>query len=133
MTDDLRFYIDGGWVDRSAAPKIAVYNPYSEDVIGHIAAGTPADVDLAVAAAKRAFPSFSQTSVDERLALLIRIKDLLEERAEEFAQAISAEMGAAISFARAGQCEFGIQHVRVAIDVLRDFEFESETHGIHGS
>jgi len=131
MTDDLRFYIDGAWVDRSAAPKIAVYNPYSEDVIGHIAAGTPADVDLAVAAAKRAFPSFSQTSVDERLALLIRIKDLLEERAEEFAQAISAEMGAAISFARAGQCEFGIQHVRVAIDVLRDFEFESETHGIH--
>ena len=131
MTDDLRFYIDGAWADRSAAAKIAVYNPYSEDVIGHIAAGTAADVDLAVAAAKRAFDSFSQTSVAERLALLTRIKDLLEERSEQFAQAISAEMGAAISFARAGQCEFGIQHVRVAIDVLRDFEFETEVNGIH--
>src|SRR6187431_3821214 len=101
MTDDTRFYIDGAWVDRPAAPRIAVYNPYSEEVIGHIAAGTPADVDLAVAAAKRAFDSFSQTSVADRLALLTRIKDLLEERSEQFAQAISAEMGAAISFARA--------------------------------
>ena len=131
MTDDLRFYIDGAWVDRSTAPKIAVYNPYSEDVIGHVAAGTSADVDLAVAAARRAFDSFSQTSVADRLALLTRIKDLLEARAEAFAQAIMAEMGAAISFARAGQCEFGIQHVRVAIDVLRDFEFETEVNGIH--
>src|SRR6188768_1711391 len=109
--DDFRFYIDGAWVDRPGAPRIAVRNPYSEEVIGHIAAGSPADVDLAVAAARRAFDSFSQTSVADRLALLTRIRDLLEERAEEFAQAIMAEMGAAIAFARAGQCQFGIQHV----------------------
>src|SRR5688572_29016170 len=126
--DDTRFYNDGAWVDRPDAPRIAVYNPYSEEVIGHIAAGSPADVNLAVAAARRAFEPFSQTSVADRLALLTRINDLLEERVEPFAQAIMAEMGAAIAFARAGQCEFGFQHVRVAIDVLRDFEFESETH-----
>ena len=131
MTDDTRFYIDGAWADRPDAPRIAVYNPYSEEVIGHIAAGSSADVDLAVAAARRAFASFSQTSVADRLALLTRIRDLLEERAEEFAQAIMAEMGAAIAFARAGQCQFGIEHVRVAIAVLRDFEFESEVNGIH--
>ena len=129
--DDMRFYIDGAWAERPDAARIPVYNPATEAVIGHVAAGAPADVDLAVAAARRAFATFSQTSVADRLALLTRIKDLLEERAEPFAQAIMAEMGAAIAFARAGQCEFGIQHVRVAIDVLRKFDFESEVDGIH--
>jgi aldehyde dehydrogenase (NAD+) len=129
--DDTRFYIDGAWVDHPDASRIPVRNPYSEEIIGHIAAGSAADVDLAVAAARRAFGTFSQTTVEERLALLTRIKDLLEERAEQFAQAIVAEMGAAIGFARAGQCHFGIEHVRVAIEVLRDFAFESEVNGIH--
>src|SRR5690606_11441354 len=129
--DDTRFYIDGAWVDRVGAPRIPVTNPYSEEVIGHVAAGSAEDVDRAVAAARAAFNSFSQTSVAERLALLERIRDLLEERTEDFAQAIVAEMGAAIGFARAGQCHFGIEHVRVAIDVLRDFAFETEVNGIH--
>ena len=130
-TDDTRFYIDGAWFDRPDAARLAVTNPWSEETIGHIASGSPADVDLAVAAARRAFASFSQTSVDERLALLERIRDLLDERTEAFAQAIVAEMGAAIAFARAGQVYFGIEHVRVAIEVLRDFAFEKEVHGIH--
>ena len=130
MTDDARFYIDGGWTDRPDAPRIAVTNPYSEEVIGHIAAGAQSDVNLAVAAARRAFASFSQSPVEDRLALLGRIRDLLEERQEQFAQAIVAEMGAAISFARAGQCHFGIEHVRVAIDVLRDFQFETTLRDI---
>ncbi len=131
ITDDTRFYIDGIWADRPDAPRIPVVNPANEEAIGHIAAGSAADVDLAVAAARRAFGPFSQTPVAERLALLERIRGLLEERAEQFARAITAEMGAAIGFARAGQCHFGIEHVRVAIDVLRDFAFESEVNGIH--
>jgi aldehyde dehydrogenase (NAD+) len=128
---DTRFYIDGAWVDRADAPRIAVTNPATEEVIGHIAAGSAADVDLAVVAARRAFEGWGQTSKDERLALLERVKALLEERSEEFAQAITAEMGAAISFSRAGQVVFGIEHVRVAIEVLREFEFTGEVNGIH--
>jgi len=130
LMNDTRFYVDGAWLERPDAPRIAVTNPYSEEVIGHIAASSPADVDLAVAAARRAFDPFSQSPVDVRLALLTRIRDLLEERTEEFAQAIVAEMGAAITFARAGQVYFGIEHVRVAIEVLRDFEFETQVNGI---
>jgi aldehyde dehydrogenase (NAD+) len=128
---DTRFYIDGQWTDRPDARKIGVVNPATEEVFGQIAAGTAADADLAVAAARRAFENFSQTSIAERLALLERIRDLLEERAEEFAQAIVAEMGSAIGFARAGQVHFGIEHVRVAIEVLQDFEFQGEANGIH--
>jgi aldehyde dehydrogenase (NAD+) len=131
MQDDTRFYIDGAWLDRPQAPRIAVRNPYSEEVIGHVAAGSASDVDLALAAARRAFGAFSQTSVVDRVALLTRTRDLLEERTEAFAQAIVAEMGAPIGFARAGQVYFGIEHVRVAIDVLDDFAFESEVNGIH--
>ena len=123
--NDTRFYVDGAWLDRPDASRIAVTNPYSEEIIGHVAAGTSADVDLAVAAARRAFGPFSRSSVADRLALLARIKELLEQRTEEFAQAIVAEMGSAIAFARAGQVHFGIEHVRVAIDVLRDFQFET--------
>lgn len=130
MQTDTRFFIDGAWVDRADADRIEVINPANEEVFGQIAAGTSADVDLAVAAARRAFDSFSQTPVAERLALLERIRDLLEERSEEFAQSIVQEMGAAISFARAGQVHFGIEHVRASIDVLQDFSFQEEVHGI---
>ncbi|GAA0283631.1 aldehyde dehydrogenase family protein [Alteraurantiacibacter aestuarii] len=130
LINDTRFYLDGAWVDRPDAPRIAVLNPYSEEVIGHIAAGSAADVDLAVAAARRAFPDFSQTPVAERLALLKRIKALLEERTEEFAQAITAEMGAAITFSRGGQVAFGIAHVNTMIDVLEKFAFQTERDGI---
>jgi aldehyde dehydrogenase (NAD+) len=131
MIDDTRFYIDGAWSDRPGARRIAVTNPAAEEVIGHIAAGTSADVDLAVAAARGAFGSYSQWPVADRLVLLERIRGLLEERTEQFAQAITAEMGAPIAFSRAGQCFFGIEHVRVAIEVLRQFAFEEEVDGIH--
>ncbi|WP_432653855.1 aldehyde dehydrogenase family protein [Sphingobium nicotianae] len=125
MNDDMRFYVDGAWLDRADAPRIPVYNPATEEVIGHVAAGSATDVDLAVAAARRAFGSFSNNSVADRLALLTRIRELLEARTEAFAQAIVAEMGAAISFARAGQVFYGIEHVRAAIEVLGDFQFET--------
>lgn len=127
----MRFYIDGQWADRPHADRIDVVNPATEDVIGHIAAGNAADVDLAVAAARRAFDGWCSTSREERLVLLERLQAALEARAERFAQAITAEMGAAITFSRAGQVHFGIEHVRVAIAVLRDFRFAQEVDGIH--
>ncbi|MGZ3199281.1 MAG: aldehyde dehydrogenase family protein, partial [Croceibacterium sp.] len=130
LIDDTRFYIDGAWMDRGDAPRIPVTNPATEEVIGHIAAGSASDVDLAVAAARRAFDSYSRWPVADRIALLERIRGLLEERTEQFAQAITAEMGAPIAFARAGQVFFGLEHVRVAIDVLREFEFESTVNGV---
>ncbi|KQM88317.1 aldehyde dehydrogenase [Sphingomonas sp. Leaf23] len=123
------FHIDGRWVDRSTAPRCAVVNPASESAIGAIAMGDTADVDLAVAAARRAFVSFSETSVADRIALLQRIADLLEERAERFAQAISAEMGSAIAFARASQVPAGIAHVRAQIEVLGSYRFLREEAG----
>ena len=127
----MRFYVDGAWVERPEAPRIPVINPATEEAFGHVAAGSAADVDLAVAAARRAFDSFSRTPVAERVALLERIRALIEERKEEFAQAIVTEMGAPIGFARAGQVHFAIEHVRVAIDVLKGYRFDAEVNGVH--
>ena len=118
-----QFYIDGQWVAPSSEAVIAFDNPATEEEIGTISAGTSSDVDRAVAAARRAFGSFSTTSPEERRALLGRILTLLDARAEELAQAITKEMGAAIAFARAAQVPFGIAHVRAAIEVLADYDF----------
>ncbi len=125
LMDDARFYIDGCWQDRTDAASIAVVDPFTEEVIGHVAAGSSTDVDLAVAAARRAFETFSRSTVDERLALLGRILALLEERAELFAQAIVAEMGAPVGFARAAHVPFGIAHVRAQMEVLQRYRFLS--------
>lgn len=129
LRNDTRFYIDGRWHDRPDAPRIAVVNPATERVIGHIAAGSAADVDLAVAAARRAFETFSLSMPEERLALLGRIVALIEERAEDFAQALAAEMGAAIRFARASHVPFAIEHVRVQMQVLQRYAFLAESVG----
>lgn len=127
--NDLRFYIDGQWLDRSSAPPMAVVDPFSEHITGHIAAGSSADVDLAVAAARRAFETFSRSTVQERLALLGRIAALLEERAELFVQAIVTEMGAAISFARASHVPYAVAHVRVQMEVLARYAFLASEGG----
>jgi len=121
-----RFYIDGRWTNSSGSTAIAVVDPASEIVVGEIAAGTAADVDQAVAAARRAFATFSQSSREDRIALLGRIVALLEARAEQFAQALVTEMGTAIGFARASQVPFAIEHVRVQKAVLQGYDFLSQ-------
>jgi aldehyde dehydrogenase (NAD+) len=118
-----QFYIGGRWRACTTSASTSVVDPASEQLVGQIAAGSPDDVDFAVAAARRAFPDFSRTSVEERVALLGRILELIQQRAELFVDAIVTEMGAAITFARASQVPFGAEHVRVSMDVLRRYRF----------
>lgn len=117
------FYIDGQWQDFTDVEQLPVVDPASEEVTGHVAGGSARHVDLAVAAARKAFPAFSQMPVAERRALLGRMHSLLKERAETFAQALVMEMGAAISFARASQVPFAAEHIRVQMDVLETYQF----------
>ncbi|WP_454280356.1 aldehyde dehydrogenase family protein [Sphingomonas sp. Marseille-Q8236] len=123
------FYIDGAWVNPPDRPTIAVIQPSTETMIGTITAGTSADVDRAVASARRAFPAFAALPVAARRAILIRIAELIEEGAEDFAQALSREMGAAIGFARASHVPFAVAHVRAQVDVLDDYRFVREETG----
>jgi len=119
-----QFYIDGAWVNPVAERNIAVINPANEESIGSVALGGAVDVDRAVAAARRAFDSFSQTTVEERRALLKKIIAIYQARMEEMAAAISREMGCPISLARAAQAPSGVAHLMEIVKVLERFQFE---------
>ena len=74
MVNRMQFYIDGAWVDPVVKGKsVPVVNPATEEPMYEIALGSKADVDKAVAAAKRAFATFSQTTREQRVALLEKV------------------------------------------------------------
>ena len=113
-----QFYINGEWVDPVEGKNMFdVLNPANEEVIGQIAMGSAADVDNAVMAASKAFDTFSQTSVEERLAILGKIVEVYQSRYDEIAETISSEMGAPLSLSKAAQAATGLGHFAQAIEV----------------
>jgi aldehyde dehydrogenase (NAD+) len=124
MRDYLKFYIDGKFVD-PVTPKIAdVTNPATEEVAGRISLGSSADIDLAVAAARRAFTSYSETTVAQRLDLLLAIQAEYAKRQDELGVAIREEMGAPAGLAGGFHVGLGAGHLQTAIEVLKEFKFE---------
>jgi len=126
MKDLRQFYINGQWVDPIASRDLNVENPSTEELVATISLGAAADVDVAVAAAKAAFPLYSQVSVEERIALMEKLLQIYKDRYDEMAMAISVEMGAPISFATAAQADCGRGHINAAIESLKQFEFERQ-------
>ena len=124
MREMLQFYIDGKWVDPATPNTLDVINPATEVICGHISLGSAADVDLAVAAAKRAFAAYSQTTRDERIALLEKILAEFDKRYDDVAEAIMDEMGAPWGLAKNAQAASGPQHIKAALRALKSFEFE---------
>ena len=124
MNDCRKFYIDGEWVDPVTSRGFAVINPATERPVATISLGSAADVDRAVSAAKKAFDTYSETTVEERLSYLHRIVDVYKARSEEMAQAISLEMGAPITLARKAQAPAGLAHLMEVVKVLGYFKFE---------
>ncbi|WP_434568489.1 aldehyde dehydrogenase family protein [Pseudomonas sp. Z3-8] len=120
-----RFYINGGWSAPASPASLAVVNPATEEVIAQVASGSAEDIDRAVAAARAAFAGWSATSTASRALLLDKIHELILERKEAFAQAISLEMGSAIAAARAMQVPLAAEHVRVARDLLSTYDFQT--------
>ena len=119
-----QFYIDGSWVNPAAERDFAVINPATEETIATISLGSVADVDLAVAAAKKAFASFSEMTVDQRLAFLQKIMQVYQAKSDEMADTISLEMGAPLSLARKAQVPAGFAHLAETVKALQHFNFE---------
>ncbi|WEJ99937.1 MAG: aldehyde dehydrogenase family protein [Candidatus Sphingomonas phytovorans] len=124
MKSYLKQYIDGSWVESEGGKRHEVIDPATEQACTEITLGTAADVDKAVAAARRAFESWSQTSVEERAALLGRIIEEYKARIPDLAAAISQEMGAPIGFATAAQAPSGLGHFMSTLKALNEFTFE---------
>ena len=133
MTDprearDLReFYIDGAFVPPAEPAKereLPIIDPSTEASVGVVALGTKADTDAAVAAARRAFPIFRETPLQERVALVRRLLEIYREEGEAIAEAIRLEMGAPIDMARKQQMPRGIFHLESFLAAVEGFEFE---------
>ena len=113
-----KYYINGEWVVPLSKTKMNVINPANEDSIGEIILANELDVNLAVAAAKSAFSSFSQTSKEERLKLLKALLEISKKRLPELAKVISLEMGAPMTMSLELQADAAVGHLEGYIEAL---------------
>ena len=126
MTDYDQLYIDGAWVPSSGSDTIEVVNPSTEQVIAAVPAGTPADVDRAVAAAKAAFQTWGFTSKDERGKYVQAIAEGLAARSQEIAEVISSELGMPLMWANMIQAGLPAGNMAGYVQILEDFSFEEQ-------
>lgn len=121
-----QFYIDGQWVSPHTPRPFDVINPATEEVCAQISLGSAADVDKAVAAARRAFDSYGRSSREQRIALLEACIESYKKHYAEMAQTISMEMGAPKKLAASAQAFLGQGHLEEALRVLKEFQFEED-------
>jgi aldehyde dehydrogenase (NAD+) len=126
MSNNLKFYIDGKWVDPVTPATLDVINPATEEAYTKISVGSAADVDKAVKAARKAFPAFNRTTREQRLDYLKRIAEIYKRRIPDIAKAVSDEMGAPMAWARDAQAAAGFAHLKSTIKALENFKFEEQ-------
>jgi aldehyde dehydrogenase (NAD+) len=122
--EKLKFYIDGAWVDPAVLLPLGIVNPATEETFAEISLGSAVDVDRAATAARRAFATYSVTSVEERLSWLQKIIEGFRARLPELARMMTLEMGAPITFATQRQATVALFHFEEAARVLAHYQFE---------
>ncbi|WP_430787937.1 aldehyde dehydrogenase family protein [Virgibacillus flavescens] len=126
MRNELKHYINGEWIESTGNETEEVINPATEEVIGKISMGTKEDLDKAVAAAKAAFPSFSQTSKEERIDMLERIVTEYEKRKDDLIETMTDELGSPLKISEKVHYNMGYAHFSEAAKALKDFSFTEE-------
>lgn len=124
MQDYNRFFINGEWVSAAGRKSLEVINPATEQAFATISLGTAEDVDAAARAARAAFAGWSQSSIEQRLAVIEKIVTGIKQRSAELATAISNEMGAPITLAGTAQVGAGLGHFANIISILKNYQFE---------
>jgi aldehyde dehydrogenase (NAD+) len=120
----LQFYINGAWVDPAAPSTLGVVNPATEETFAQISLGSAQDVDRAAKAARRAFATYSEVTVEDRLSYLRKIVEGFKARLPELARTMTLEMGAPITFATQRQATVALFHFEEAARVLAQYQFE---------
>ena len=133
MRDHSHFYINRAWVAPvNGGTPFEVVDPATEAVAGVILLGDEADVERAIAAARRAFDGWSTTPLQSRTELLARVAAIYERRIDEIAAAISEEMGAPlVKLARAAQAPLGLWQLQTTLALAADFAFEKRQGNTH--
>ena len=123
-----KFYINGEFTDPSSNETLGIINPATEEEIGIVALGSIEDVDKAVYSARKAFSVSSKLSKTDRLDILKTVRENYKKRFNDLSEAIRLEMGAPIKLAEGAQAATGLGHLKTAIRVLENHEFEYK-HG----
>lgn len=129
MRNHLKHYINGEWVDSTGSVTEEVINPATEEVMGTISMGTKDDLDRAVAAARAAFPSFSQTSKEERIEMLEKIAEEYSKRKDELIDVMTDELGSPLKITEKVHYNMGYAHFNQAAKSLKDFKFQEDRGG----
>ncbi len=119
-------YIDGSWVPSASSGTLPVTNSTTEEVMGTVPEGTAADVDKAVAAARKAFPAWAKTSVEERAKFCSRIAEGLQARMDEIATLVSQEVGMVKPLSLAVQAGLPLNSFKSAAQLVESFPFEEK-------
>jgi acyl-CoA reductase-like NAD-dependent aldehyde dehydrogenase len=119
-------YIGGQWVASAGSDRIEVVNASTEEVMGSVPGGTPEDVDRAVAAARAAFPAWSETSIEERSEWMARIGQALGERGDEIAALIAQELGMPVKLSRIIQAGLPASTFASMPQVMAEMTWEEE-------
>ncbi|MGR6318574.1 aldehyde dehydrogenase family protein [Micromonospora soli] len=110
-------HLAGEWVDPADDGSIPVENPATGEIVGQVPAGTPADVDRAVAAARAAFPGWAATAPAERAGHLDRLHAALAARADEIARTVAYELGTPLKLATRVQAGLPLTVLRSMVDL----------------
>jgi aldehyde dehydrogenase (NAD+) len=121
-----KLYIDGAWVPSTGSGTLEVTNSTTEEVMGSIPAGTAEDVDKAAKAAKAAFESWSQTSVEERAKYLTRITEGLQARMDEIATLVSQEVGMPKNLSLLVQAGLPLMSFSNTAAIVAEYPFEEQ-------
>jgi len=124
MYDCTRNYINGQWQESGSLEIRDIINPANGKCVGKIRMGNEDDVNAAVAAARAAFKDYSAWSVAKRLELMENILAGYQARYDEFAAAITAEMGAPVTLSKKAQAAMGMAHIQATMEALKNLDWE---------
>ncbi|MFH8615695.1 aldehyde dehydrogenase [Streptomyces sp. NPDC017979] len=134
LVEHRKLFVGGEFTDPLGTDTIEVVSPHTEQVVGRVPHASRADVDRAVAAARRAFDEgpWPRTALAERIEVVTRIKDALAVRHEELARLISTQNGSPYSWSVFAQALGAMMAWDSAITIARDFEHEERRAGALG-
>ena len=123
-----KLYIDGSWVASTGTGTLSVIDSNTEEELATVPEGTVEDIDRAVAAARRAFPAWAETAVEERAKLLTRVQEALGTRMDELADLITHEVGMPLTLSGMIQVGLPMMTFGSMAEVANEFTWE-ETVG----
>jgi len=127
--DRTQIFIDGQWTDSASTETIEVIDPTREERIGAVTAGTPADVDRAVAAARAALPGWAATAPARRADLLQAAGERFGARIDELGALIARDVGMPVKLAGPIQIGMPAKNLTAFAELARTYPFTGQTIG----